>query len=71
MKLTEVIESAREVRAVAEEEGDFEKAHMLEDALHMRVLVAIANGGHSKSMCEKLAYEATRTALIDFPRPCS
>lgn len=58
---------AREVRRLAAE-GDHERAHALEDALHRDALAAIALG-HLHAV--KLAHAAVETTLVKFPRRCA
>lgn len=61
-----------EVRAAVEKirviSDDDETAHTREDALHFKVLMAIADGAPDS---RELAEEAVKTAAIDFARWCA
>lgn len=50
---------------------DYEKAHGMEDELHVRVLRAIAEGALSEGHGAVLAEEALKTLKLDFARGCA
>lgn len=56
------------VAEIAEIADDYERAHANEDALHLKVLRAIANGAPNAA---ELAAEAIKTEAIDFARHCA
>lgn len=56
------------VAEIAEIADDYERAHANEDALHLKVLRAIANGAPNAA---ELAAEAIKTDAIDFARHCA
>lgn len=53
------------VAEVEKHKDDPEEAHMLEDALYVEVLHAIANGAENAA---ELAREALKAEEVDFPR---
>lgn len=68
LSLAEVKSDLRRIRAAA---GDPEAAHGMEDALHQRVLEAIAKGLIRGENARAIAAEALKSEDIPFERWCA
>ena len=63
--LVQAGEAVEEIRVAAEDEGDFEKAHALEDQLYLGIIQAVAFGMPGTL---KMARMALKTRNIQFNR---
>lgn len=69
MKIAEIKKS---VEAIDTAKADYEVAHNMEDALHIAVLTAIAEGKYkTKAEMVEAATVAIRTTNIKFARHCA
>jgi hypothetical protein len=57
-----------QIKVIEAKKRDYETAHARENALHKKVLRAIAHGAENS---QELAREALRTVNISFPRRCA
>lgn len=57
-----------QIKVIEEKKSDYETAHKREDALHKKVLRAIA---HNADNASELAKETLKTVNIVFPRRCA